>query len=204
MAYHLYEDDLPESIEFGKEVAIDTEALGLNNSRDRLCLVQLCFGGSEVHMVHFKSGSGYNSPNLKNLLSDNSILKIFHYARFDVAILQQTFNILINNIYCTKIASRIARTYSDVHGLRVLVREFFNLDISKKEQNSYWGGEISEEQLRYAANDVLFLHRIRDRLNIILENENRKELAEECFKFLHTRVDLDLLGWGDIDIFSHQ
>ncbi|MDR2077790.1 MAG: ribonuclease H-like domain-containing protein [Rickettsiales bacterium] len=204
MVYHLYHSDLPDQLEFGKEVAIDTETLGLNNFRDRLCLVQVCFGDDVVHIVHFGSNSNYNdSPNLKKLLSDRSILKIFHYARFDVAILQRTFKIHISNLYCTKIASKIARTYSDMHGLKSLVREFFNLDISKKEQNSYWGGEISDEQLKYAANDVLFLHRIKDRLNFILENENRKKLVDECFKFLSTRVDLDLLGWGDVDIFSH-
>ncbi|MDR2778347.1 MAG: ribonuclease H-like domain-containing protein [Rickettsiales bacterium] len=204
MIYHLYENDLPDAVKFGKEVAIDTEALGLNNFRDRLCLVQLCFGNDEVHMVHFASNADYSSQNLKRLLFDETILKIFHYARFDIAILQRTFNLHIDNFYCTKIASKIARTYSDMHGLKTLIREFFNVDISKKKQNSYWGGDMSEEQLKYAANDVLFLHRIKDRLNIILENERRKELVEECFRFLHTRIKLDLLGWEDTDIFSHQ
>ncbi|GHU29342.1 3'-5' exonuclease [Bacilli bacterium] len=205
MPYALYENDLPDGIEFGSEVAIDTEALGLNNFRDRLCLVQIYFGSGEVYIVHFDKDNTYrSSPNLMRLLTDKTILKIFHYARFDMAILQKAFDIRIENVYCTKIASKIARTYSDVHGLRVLIREFFSMDISKKEQGSYWGGDISEEQLKYAANDVLFLHRIRKRLNIILENENRKKLVEECFKFLQTRVDLDLLGWSEIDIFSHQ
>ncbi|MDR2777413.1 MAG: ribonuclease D [Rickettsiales bacterium] len=205
MTYRLYRDDLPDDIRFGSEVAIDTEALGLNNFRDRLCLVQVYFGSGEVYIVHFDKKSTYNSPNLKRLLLDESILKIFHYARFDLAILQKTFGIRIGNVYCTKIASRIARTYSDIHGLKALIREFFGIEISKREQGSYWGGdEISEDQLKYAANDVLFLHRIRDRLNTILENENRKELAERCFSFLPTRVDLDLLGWINVDIFCHQ
>ena len=137
------------------------------------------------------------------LLTDNNVLKIFHYARFDMAILNKTFNIDIRNVYCTKIASKIARTYTDAHGLKAIIKEFFNIDISKREQSSYWGGEINEEQLKYAANDVLFLHRIKNRLNIMLENEHRKELVEECFNFLPTRVKLDLSGWTD-DIFSHH
>lgn len=199
-----YEDDLPDNLNLGKEVAIDTEALGLNNFRDRLCLVQLTKGDGSVHVVHFGSNSTYNSPNLVKLLTDKDVLKIFHYARFDVAILDKTFNIDIENIYCTKIASKIARTYTDTHGLKVIIKEFFNIDISKKEQSSYWGGSINEEQLKYAANDVLFLHRIKDKLNAMLENEKRKELAEECFKFIPTRVKLDLSGWLDVDIFSHH
>jgi ribonuclease D len=205
MTYKLYRGDLPGEVKFESEVAIDTEALGLNNFRDRLCLVQVYFGSGEVHIVHFDKKSNYDAPNLRRLLSDKGILKIFHYARFDMAILQKTFGIRIENVYCTKIASRIARTYSDIHGLKALVREFFGIEISKKEQGSYWGGdEISEDQLKYASNDVLFLHRIRSRLNVILENENRKELVERCFSFLPTRVDLDLLGWADIDVFCHQ
>ncbi|MDR1495172.1 MAG: ribonuclease H-like domain-containing protein [Rickettsiales bacterium] len=205
MIYKLCKNDLPSEVEFGPEVAVDTEALGLNNSRDRLCLVQIYFGSGEVHIVHFDRKSTYNSPNLVRLLSDRKILKIFHYARFDMAIIQKTFGLRLENVYCTKIASKIARTYSEVHGLKALIREFFNIEISKKEQGSYWGGdEISEDQLRYAANDVLFLHRIRDRLNTILENENRKDLVDRSFGFLQTRVDLDLLGWAGVDIFCHQ
>lgn len=198
-----YRNDLPNDLNLGNEIAIDTEALGLNNFRDRLCLVQLSSGDGNVHMVHFDSNSDYNSPNLIKLLADDKILKIFHYARFDLAILNKTFNIDIRNIYCTKIASKIARTYTDAHGLKVIIKEFFNIDISKREQSSYWGGEINEEQLKYAANDVLFLHRIKNKLDLMLENEHRKELAEECFKFLPTRVKLDLSGWTD-DIFSHH
>jgi ribonuclease D len=205
MTYKLFKDDLPDDVEFGPEVAVDTEALGLNNSRDRLCLVQIYFGSGEAFIVHFDSKSTYNSPNLVKLLSDVKILKIFHYARFDMAILQKTFGVRLENVYCTKIASRIARTYSDIHGLKALIREFFNIDISKKEQGSYWGGDdVTEEQLRYAANDVLFLHRIKEKLNVILENENRKDLVNRCFNFLQTRVDLDLLGWANVDVFCHQ
>lgn len=202
--FNLYEDDLPDNIEFGNEVAIDTETLGLNNFRDRLCMVQVYFGSGKVHLVHFNGKSKYKSPNLVKLLTNDKILKIFHYARFDLAILQKTFNIDINNVYCTKIASKIARTYSDAHGLKVLIKEFFNVEISKKEQSSYWGGEVNDNQLKYASNDVLYLHKIKDKLNVILENENRTELVRECFKFLPTKVKLDLEGWGDIDIFSHQ
>lgn len=205
MAINYYKNDLPEGIDFGNEIAIDTEALGLNNFRDRLCLVQISSGNDDVYIVHFDSKSDYKSPNLLKLLADDKILKIFHYARFDVAILQKTFGIKINNIYCTKIASKIARTYTEAHGLKVLIKEFFNIDISKREQSSYWGGdEISEEQLKYASNDVLYLHKIKDRLNIMLENEGRKQLVEDCFKFISTRVELDLKGWIDKDIFSHE
>ncbi len=198
-----YKNDLPDNLILSNEIAIDTEALGLNNFRDRLCLVQLCDGNEDVHIIHFDNKSDYNSPNLIKLLSDDNILKIFHYARFDMAILNKTFNINIKNVYCTKIASKIARTYTDTHGLKAIIKEFFNIDISKKEQSSYWGGDINEEQLKYAANDVLFLHRIKNKLDIMLTNENRKELVEECFKFLPTRVKLDLSGWTD-DIFSHH
>ena len=204
MTYKYYENDLPDDLDLGKEIAIDTEALGLNNFRDRLCLIQFSSGDGVAHLVHFKSNSDYNSPNIKKILTNNNILKIFHFARFDLAILQKTFNIEINNIYCTKIASKIARTYTDSHGLKVLIKEFFNIDISKREQSSYWGGDMTDEQLKYASNDVLFLHKIKDKLNMILENENRKHLAEECFNFLPTRVKLDLSGWLEMDIFSHQ
>ena len=204
MTYKYYENDLPDDLDLGSEIAIDTETLGLNNFRDRLCLIQFSSGDDVAHLVHFKSNSDYNSPNIKRILTNNNILKIFHFARFDLAILQKTFNIEINNIYCTKIASKIARTYTDSHGLKVLIKEFFNIDISKREQSSYWGGDMTDEQLKYASNDVLFLHKIKDKLNMILENENRKHLAEECFNFLPTRVKLDLSGWLEMDIFSHQ
>lgn len=206
MTYIYYEDDLPENLDFGNEIAIDTETLGLNNFRDRLCLVQISSGDGVAHLVHFKSKSNYNNAkNLIKLLTNDKILKIFHFARFDLAILQLTFGIDIKNIYCTKIASKIARTYTDAHGLKVLVKEFFDIEISKNEQRSYWGAdEISKKQLEYAANDVLYLHKIKDRLEIILKNEGRKQLLDECLAFLPTRVKLDMFGWLDMDIFSHE
>jgi ribonuclease D len=205
MTYKYFKDDLPDNLNLGNEIAIDTEALGLNSFRDRLCLVQITDGNDLAYIVHYDSKSNYNSENLKRLLTNSKVVKIFHYARFDVALLQKTFNIKIDNIYCTKIASKIARTYTDAHGLKAIVKEFFNVDISKKEQSSYWGGDIiNEEQLKYASNDVLYLHKIKEKLDRILENENRKELAEECFKYLQTRIKLDLSGWADCDIFSHE
>ena len=200
--YNLYENDLPNDVIFGNEIAIDTEALGLNNLRDRLCLVQITDGSGVIYMVHFSSNN-YDAPNLVKLLTDDSKLKIMHFARFDVAILQKTFNIEINNIYCTKIASKIARTYTDAHGLKTLVKEVYNIDISKKEQSSYWGGEINEDQKKYAGNDVLYLHGIKKYLDNILTRENRMDYVKECCKFLKTRVKLDLNGWIDEDIFSH-
>lgn len=202
--YNLYNGDLPDNLVLGNEIAIDTEALGLNNFRDRLCLVQLTDGNGDVHMVHFDSNDYTHSPNLVKLLTDDSKLKIMHFARFDMAILEKSFNIEINNVYCTKIASKIARTYTDTHGLKVLIREVFGIDVSKREQCSYWGGNINEEQLKYAANDVLYLHGIKKYLDNILIKEGRMEYAQECFKFLKTRVKLDLNGWLDIDIFAHQ
>jgi ribonuclease D len=206
MTYKYFRGDLPDNLDLGGEIAIDTEALGLNNSRDRLCLVQITAGDGVVYIVHFIGIDSYGGAmNLKKLLADDKILKIFHYARFDMAILQKTFDIKIHNVYCTKIASKIARTYTEAHGLKAIVKEFFNVDISKREQSSYWGGkEISEEQLKYASNDVLFLHRIKEKLDKILDNEDRKVLAEKCFEFLPTRVELDLRGWIDNDIFNHE
>ncbi|MDR2760920.1 MAG: ribonuclease D [Rickettsiales bacterium] len=202
MSYIFYRGDLPAGIDLGKEVAIDTETLGLNHGRDRLCLIQLCGRNTPAHVVQFERGK-YNAPNLVKILRDKKILKIMHFARFDMAILQKTFGFKIKNVFCTKIASKIARTYADVHGLKVLVKEIFNVDISKREQSSYWGGEISEEQLKYAGNDVLYLHRIKDYLENILEREGRKKYFVECLKFLNTRVNLDLNGWIEDDIFSH-
>ncbi|MDR0611733.1 MAG: hypothetical protein LBG58_16630 [Planctomycetaceae bacterium] len=203
MSYSFYRNDLPDGLTLGREVAIDTETLGLNNVRDRLCMVQLCAGDNVAHIVQFDKDE-YNAPNLRRLLSDEKVLKIMHFARFDMAILQKTFGFKIKNVYCTKIASKIARTYADAHGLKVLVKEIFGMDISKREQSSYWGGDISEEQLRYASNDVLYLHKIKDYLENILEKEERKQYVMECFNFLSARVDLDLGGWLECDIFSHS
>jgi ribonuclease D len=165
-------------------------------------MMQFCSGDDIARIVQFDRDC-YNAPNIIKLLRDESVLKIMHFARFDMAILQRTFGFEIKNVYCTKIASKIARTYTDAHGLKVLVKEIFNMEISKKEQGSYWGGDISDEQLKYAGNDVLFLHKIKDYLDNILLRENRKQYADECFKFLNARVNLDLNGWLSEDIFSH-
>ena len=203
MTNYFYKNDLPENINFGKSIAIDTEALGLKNRRDRLCLIQIySIEKNDCYIVQFEKDR-YEAVNLRKLLTDKKIEKLMHFARFDMAIIYNAMNIMMENIYCTKIASKIARTYTDAHGLKVLIKEFLGFDISKKEQSSYWGGEITEEQLKYAGNDVLYLHKIKDSLEKILINEDRKHYVEECFKFLPTRIKLDLAGWEDTDIFSH-
>ena len=202
MKIKLYENDLPEKLDLGKIVAIDTETMGLNPIRDRLCLVQLSSGNSVCHLV--KINDLRKKPkNLISLLKNNSITKIFHYARFDVAILKYTYKINILNIYCTKIASKIARTYTDRHGYKDLCKELLNLNISKIEQSSDWGGVLSKDQKKYAATDVLHLHKIKKKLDIMLERENRENIAKSCFEFISYRTDLDLHGWQDVDIFKH-
>jgi len=204
MQTHLYKNDLPENITFGNTVAIDTEAMGLNPSRDRLCLIQLYDGEGDCHLVQF-DGFDYNSPNLQKVLSDKNKIKIFHYARFDMAAIKHALGINLENIYCTKIASKIARTYTNSHGLKDICKELLDVEISKKKQSSDWGNiSLSKEQITYAANDVVHLHNIRIKLNEILEREKRFELANACFDFLPTRVELDLKGWVDKDIFSHS
>lgn len=202
---HVYKFDLPDGLDLGKEVAIDTEALGLKNSRDRLCLVQLTSGtGADVHLVSFPEADYSNSPNLVKLLSDPTVNKIFHYARFDMAILDLSFDIVMENVFCTKIASRIARTYTDRHGLKDLVSELLGIEISKRQQSSYWGGILSKEQIKYAGNDVVFLHQLKHILIEMLQRENRLELVEKCHAFLPVRVELDLAGWEDEDVFAHS
>lgn len=202
MTNFLYKNDLPDDIKLGKEIAIDTETLGLNNFRDRLCMVQISSGDGNAHLINFDRDS-YKAPNLKKLLSDDSVLKIMHYARFDMAIMQRTFGIELHNIYCTKIASKVARTYSHAHGLKVLVEEFVGFLMSKRQQSSYWGtDEVSNPQIKYAASDVLYLHKIRDGLEDMLEREGRKKLAHDCFKCLNAVVNLDLAGWTEHDIFN--
>ncbi|AIL65158.1 Ribonuclease D [Rickettsiales bacterium Ac37b] len=177
--------------------------MGLYIPRDRLCLLQLSDGNGDAHLIKFDN-KGYNVPNLKQLLLDESRCKIFHFARFDLAIIKYYLNIAIQNIYCTKIASRLARTYTDTHGLRDLCRDMLSVQISKQQQSSDWGeASLIKEQLEYAANDVLYLHSLRAKLNNILIRENRMELAESCFKFLPTRIELDLEGWAELDIFAH-
>ena len=202
MTITLHQNDLPADITFGSSVAVDTEAMGLNNHRDRLCLVQLSSGDGTAHLVQLNKN--YAAPNLKKLLADPDVEKIFHFARFDVAIIKKYLEIDCTPIYCTKIASRLCRTYTDRHGLRDLCREILKIDLSKQQQTSDWGAaELTEEQQKYAASDVLYLHEIKDHLAAILERENRTALANHCFNFLMTRAELDLGGWIDIDIFAH-
>jgi ribonuclease D len=200
----LHKNDLPEGLDLGPVVAIDTETLGLNPNRDRLCLVQLSSGDNNTcHMVQFEAGA-YAAPNLKRLLSDAAVLKLFHFARFDLAMMKRYLGVMTAPIYCTRTASRLVRTYTDKHGLKDLVREFLNIDLSKEQQSSDWGApELTERQLSYAANDVAYLHRLKEGLDGMLAREGRTELAEACFRFLPWRAELDLVGWPDTDIFAH-
>ena len=202
MKIKLYQDDLPTSIKLGLSVAIDTETMGLNPMRDKLCLVQLSSGNGVCHLV--KINNLRNKPvNLIKILKNNKILKIFHFARFDVAVFKHTYKINIKNVYCTKIASKLARTYTDRHGYKDLCKELLNKSISKVEQSSDWGGELTLEQQKYAATDVLYLHKIKNKLDKILEREGRIKLAQSCFNFIEHRTNMDLLGWTDQDIFKH-
>ena len=203
MKIKLHTDDLPSNVKFSKSVAIDTETMGLNHFRDRLCLVQLSDNNKICHLVKLNNDSK-KPKNLINILKNKKILKIFHYARFDVAILKHTFGISIDNIYCTKIASKLARTFTDKHGYKDLCKELLNKEISKFEQTSDWGSKnLTLDQQRYAATDVLYLHQIKDKLDKMLKRENRVKLAEACFNFIKIRTDLDLNGWIDQDIFKH-
>jgi len=203
MTITLHRGDIPDSIDFGASVAVDTETMGLVNQRDRLCLVQLSKGDGTADLVQIAAGQR-EAPNLVRLLRDTRVEKLFHYARFDIAILQKTFGIMPGPVYCTKIASKLARTYTDRHGLKDLAGELLNVQISKQQQSSDWGApELSEAQLAYAASDVLHLHAIRDKLDVMLQREGRLALAIECFAFLPTRVRLDLMGWAETDIFAH-
>ncbi len=202
---YIHKGDLPNNLNFPSIVAIDTETMGLSFERDRLCVVQVSFGDKNAHLVQVGGDLGYDAKNLKTLLKDNKIIKIFHYARFDVAVLKRYLGVLCKSIYCTKIASKLARTYTDRHGLKELCKELLNVEISKQQQSSDWGKNIlSKNQINYAANDVLYLHEIKQKLDDILERENRLKLANTIFKFIPTRVDLDLLGWNNNDIFSHS
>ncbi len=202
MKIKYYENDLPENLDFGSIVAIDTETMGLNPARDRLCLVQLSSGNGICHLLKILD-LRKKPKNLIKLLNNNKITKIFHFARFDVAVLKYTFKININNIYCTKIASKLVRTYTDKHGYKDLCKEILNVSISKLEQSSDWGGKLSKEQKKYAATDVFYLHKIKKQLDLMLEREKRVNIAKACFDFISQRTDLDLLGWQDIDIFKH-
>lgn len=199
-----HQGDLPEPHSGITSIAIDTEAMGLNHSRDRLCLVQMSTGDGTVDLVQVSRGQT-SAPNLTRLLADATVDKIFHYARFDMGILAHTFGVMPRPVYCTKIASRLVRTYTDRHGLKDLARELLGEEISKQQQSSDWGAPaLSDAQKAYAASDVLHLHRIRDALDAMLEREGRAELARACFDFLPTRVALDLAGWPETDIFAHS
>jgi len=203
MTTYLHHHDLPKDIHFKSAIALDTEAMGLNIVRDRLCLIQISQGDGDVHIVKFDSN--YNAPNLTKILIDDKILKIFHFARFDMAILFHYLKINFSNVYCTKIASRLSRTYTEAHGLKNLCEELLGIEISKKQQSSDWGNKnLSDKQLDYASSDVLYLHQIKDKLHEIIIREHRLELFNECLKFLPTRVRLDLAGFSNIDIFSHS
>ena len=199
----LHKNDLPAGLSFGDAVAVDTETLGLNVNRDRLCLVQLSSGDGTAHLVQF-DGRDYAAPNLKALLTDPAVLKIFHYARFDIAVLEKNLGVVTAPIYCTKIASKLVRTYTDRHGLKDLVGELVGIELSKQQQSSDWASsELSQQQLAYAASDVLHLHALKTRLDAMLEREGRTQFAQEAFGFLPTRAKLDLAGFGEDDIFSH-
>lgn len=204
MTVRLHRGDLPDLSRYTGAVAIDTETMGLNPHRDRLCVVQLSPGDGSADVVQIPKGHT-DAPNLKALLANPAVTKIFHFARFDVAVLYQTFGIMTGPIYCTKIASRLTRTYTDRHGLKDLVREVLNIDLSKQQQSSDWGSDsLTEPQLAYAASDVLHLHGLRERLDAMLVREGRNQLAQACFDFLPTRALLDLQGWAEEDIFAHS
>ena len=203
MANHLHHGDLPEGLDLGAAVAIDCETMGLHPNRDRLCLVQMSAGDGEAHMVQVAKGQG-RAPNLERMLADPAVLKLFHFGRFDIAVLEHAFGVRTAPVYCTKIASKLVRTYTDRHGLKYLLSELCGIDISKQQQSSDWGAaELSAAQLDYAASDVLYLHRLRAELDIRLAREGRTALAQACFDFLPQRAALDLAGWPEQDIFAH-
>ncbi len=204
MAIKLHKGDLPADVDFGKSVAIDTETLGLNPHRDKLCLIQLSAGDGNAHLVQLDRNN-YDAPNLKALLANKDVVKIFHYARFDVAVLKAYLDVDVAPVYCTKIASKLVRTYTDRHGLKDLVREMLGVDVSKQQQSSDWGSAVlSDAQKQYAAGDVLYLHELKIRLDQMLKREGRMDIANACFEFLPTRCALDLAGWGETDIFAHR
>ncbi|MGE5388524.1 MAG: ribonuclease D [Hyphomicrobiales bacterium] len=204
MTIRLHQGDLPSGVALSPIVAIDTETLGLNPHRDRLCLVQLSFGDGDAELVQIARGQT-RAPNLEKLLADPNVLKLFHFGRFDMAILAKTFGIMPAPVYCTKIASKLVRTYTDRHGLKELVRELAGVEISKLQQSSDWGaGALSDAQQAYAASDVLYLHQLKEKLDAMLAREQRTDLAQACFDFLPARARLDLAGWPETDIFSHE
>jgi len=201
VTYH--RGDLPAGLSFGTSVAIDSETMGLNPWRDRLCVVQLSAGDGTAHVVQLPQGQ-YDAPNLKALLTDPAVTKIFHFGRFDIAVLQQYLGVVTMPVYCTKIASKLVRTFTDRHGLKDLCKELLNIELSKQQQSSDWGADtLTDEQLKYAASDVLYLHEMKEKLDVMLAREGRTELAKACFEFLPSRALLDLAGWPEADIFAH-
>ena len=204
MSVKVYKGDIPAGLDLGKTVAIDTETMGLKPGRDKLCLVQLSSGDGNAHLVQIDRES-FAAPNLKALVEDASVTKLFHYARFDVAVLKHYLGARVSPIYCTKIASRLVRTYTDRHGLKDLVRELLGIELSKQQQSSDWGAdELTDAQMAYAASDVLYLHALKDKLEVLLKREERDDLASACFAFLPTRAKLDLKGWPEVDILAHS
>ncbi len=200
---HYHVGDLPDDVAFEDAIAVDTETQGLNLRRDRVCVVQISGGDGDAHLVHFPTPD-YTAPNLKRVLSDPCLTKIFHYARFDVAVIRRDFQVMCTPVYCTRIASRLTRTYTDRHGLKDLCRELLGVELSKEQQSSDWAApSLSAAQQAYAAGDVQFLHALRDRIDEMLGREGRRELAAACFAFLPVRAELDLAGWAELDIFHH-
>lgn len=209
MANHLHIGDLPEGLTFGDSVAVDTETAGLHPLRDRLCLIQLSSGDGDAHLVQFRRPApgqrpDFSAPNLRQLLADPAVQKIFHFGRFDLAVMQRDLGLHATPVFCTKIASKLVRTYTDRHGLRDICQELLSVSISKEQQSSDWGAEtLTDAQIGYAASDVLHLHALRNALTVMLERENRMAFAQSCFAFLPTRAALDLAGWDSVDIFAH-
>ena len=204
MKNQVYKGDLPNNLDLGRVIAIDCETMGLNPKRDRLCVVQLSSGDGNAHLVQVAKGQT-SAPNLCRILEDPNVLKLFHFGRFDIAAMFEAFGALTAPVYCTKIASRLIRTYTDRHGLKNLLQELLLVDISKQQQSSDWGAKnLSKAQVEYAASDVLYLHQLRNALNKMLIREGRMEIAQSCFDFLPTRAQLDLAGWPDTDIFAHS
>ena len=199
----VHRGDLPSGLNLGPAVAIDSETTGLHPERDRLCVIQLSAGDGTSHLVQFPKGQ-YNAPNLKALLTDPGVTKIFHYARFDLLMIKRHLGVVVKPVYCTKIASKLVRTYTDRHGLKDLCRELLSVDLSKEQQSSDWAADaLSTDQIQYAASDVRYLHQLKEKLDVMLAREGRTQLAQSCFAFLETRVALDLSGWIEDDIFAH-
>jgi len=203
MTNYLYDSDLPDNLDLGSIIAVDTETMGLNPSRDRLCLVQISSGDGDAHLVQI-SKDQILAPNLCKILSNPDVLKIFHFGRFDIAVIFIRFNVLCNSVYCTKIASKLVRTFTERHGLKNILQDLISVDVSKQQQSSDWGRPVlTQSQIDYAASDVLYLHKLKHELDIRLSRENRTDIAQACFEFLPRRAQLDILGWPNHDIFAH-